>query len=106
MIRTAACGVTPPEGRSVPARRSLVSVMAGTLVVLSTTGCSYAPTFNILGSYFPSWILCCALAALVTFAAHAWFAKTRLVRELWPLPLVYTALFCLVSCTVWLLFFA
>lgn len=64
-----------------------------------------APTFNILGSYFPSWIVCCAGAAIVTFAIHRIFVKWNLPGELWPLPVVYTALFSFVSCTLWILFF-
>ena len=64
-----------------------------------------APTFNILGSYFPSWIICCAGAAIVTFAVHRIFVKWNLLAELWPLPVVYTALFCFVSCTIWIIFF-
>ena len=64
-----------------------------------------APTFNILGSYFPSWIICCFGAAVVTFAVHRLFARLNLLTELWPLPVVYTALFSFASCTLWLIFF-
>lgn len=64
-----------------------------------------APTFNILGSYFPSWIICCLCAAVVTFVVHRLFAKWKLLNELWSLPVVYTALFCFASCSLWLIFF-
>lgn len=64
-----------------------------------------APSFDILGSYFPSWIICCAVAAIVTFLAHRLFARWNLLAELWSLPLVYTALFSFVSCTLWIIFF-
>lgn len=89
-------------------RRALSSVatIALTLpLLLSTTGCSYSPEFDLLGSYFPSWMICCAVAAVVTFAVHRVFTKLKMTGELWPLPVVYTALFSFVSCTLWLIFF-
>ena len=64
-----------------------------------------APTFNILGSYFPSWIICCAGAGIISFAIHRIFVKLNLLAELWPLPVVYAALFSFVSCTLWIIFF-
>lgn len=64
-----------------------------------------APMFNILGSYFPSWIVCCAGAAFITFAVHRLFVKWNLLAELWSLPLVYAAMFVSASCTLWIIFF-
>ena len=74
-------------------------------LLLCITGCSHSPSFNILGSYFPSWIICCGGGAIATFIAHRAFTKWNMIGELWPLPLVYTALFSFVSCTLWLIFF-
>jgi hypothetical protein len=66
----------------------------------------HAPAFDLLGSYFPSWILCFAVGVVVTFLAHAIFMKTKFVRYLWPLPLLYPSLVCLVTFATWLAFFA
>ncbi|AEU34594.1 YtcA family lipoprotein [Granulicella mallensis] len=76
-----------------------------TLVVLCVSGCSYSPSFNLLGSYFPSWIVCFAVATALTAVIHAVFTKTKLVTELWPLPVVYTCLISFLSCTLWIIFF-
>ena len=38
-------------------------------IVLPIVGCSYSPTLELLGSYFPAWMLCAAIgivAAIVT----------------------------------------
>ena len=86
------------------ARTGSIAVLALPLL-LGISGCSYSPSFDILGSYFPSWIICCAVAALVTFAAHRAFVRSEIIGELWALPLVYTGLFSFVSCTLWLIFF-
>ena len=74
-------------------------------LLLTISGCSYSPSFDILGSYFPSWIICCAVAAIATYAAHRAFVRYKVIGELWPLPVVYTGLFSFVSCTLWLIFF-
>jgi YtcA family len=76
-----------------------------TLLMISLSGCSSSPEFNILGSYFPSWLVCLAMAGAVTFAAHVAITKLRMASQLWPLPLVYTSLICFISCTFWIIFF-
>jgi hypothetical protein len=75
------------------------------LFALVTVGCSRSPAFNILGSYFPSWLVCLGIAIALTFLAHVYATKKRLTEQFWPLPIVYSALLCLFSCTLWLMFF-
>ncbi|HET9087984.1 MAG TPA: YtcA family lipoprotein [Acidobacteriaceae bacterium] len=84
---------------------SQMSLVGAALLLLCTTGCAYPPSFNILGSYFPSWLVCCAAAAVLTFLAHVLFTKTRLIGELWSLPFLYVALFSCLSCVLWIIFF-
>lgn len=93
-------GARPRRAVSAAAKSALALPL-----LLSITGCSYSPSFDILGSYFPSWMICCAAAAIVTFIAHRVFTKLNMTAELWPLPVVYTGLFSFVSCTLWLIFF-
>jgi lipopolysaccharide export LptBFGC system permease protein LptF len=76
-----------------------------TFVLLGVTGCSYSPSFNLLGSYFPAWIFCFAIATALTTVIHTLFTKTRIVNELWPLPVVYPCLIVFLSCTLWIIFF-
>jgi hypothetical protein len=66
----------------------------------------HAPAFELLGSYFPSWLVCFLVGVAVSFLAHWIFVKTRLVSHLWPLPLVYPCLVSLVTFVTWLTFFA
>lgn len=75
------------------------------LIAPATVGCSRSPTFNILGSYFPSWLVCLAIAIALTFLAHVFVTKKKLAEQLWPLSIVYSALLCLFSCVLWLIFF-
>jgi hypothetical protein len=75
------------------------------LFLLAASGCSGAPTFNVLGSYFPSWLVCLGISIVLTFLAHAFVRAKNLADQLWPLPVVYSSLLCFFSCTLWLIFF-
>lgn len=69
------------------------------------TGCARAPSFSILGSYFPAWLLC--IVAGVTMSAIANWILGRLKLEkliAWPV-LVYPCLAAFFACTLWLVFF-
>jgi hypothetical protein len=85
-------------------RRSWASLAINPLLLV-TVGCSRSPVFNILGSYFPSWLVCIAAAVVLTFLAHIYITRRELAGQLWPQPIVYSALLCLFSCTLWLIFF-
>ena len=49
------------------------------LAAMLSTGCSRAPSFDVLGSFFPAWLVCLALGLLLTVAAHWLLLRTRVV---------------------------
>jgi len=73
------------------------------LAVMSCTGCTRAPSFEIFGSFFPAWLLCLALSLPLTVAAHWLLLRTRVVLAL-PI-LTYPSLAALFTFTLWLAFF-
>jgi YtcA family len=75
------------------------------LAMLWSMGCSRAPTFNILGSFFPAWILCGVIGIILTAIVRYVFVRTKFERELSPLILVYPCLAALFTFTMWLIFF-
>lgn len=75
------------------------------MAIVGLSGCSFSPSVNIAGSYFPAWILCCFVGVAVAAFAHWLFARWKLLDELWPLPLLYPCLICFVSCVLWLTLF-
>jgi hypothetical protein len=89
--------------------RSLVK-MAKVLVSsgfsLLITGCSRAPSFNLLGSFFPAWILCGVIGILLAIAVRLFFVRIELEQQLKPLILVYPCLAAFFTFTLWLLFFS
>ena len=74
--------------------------------VLFVAGCSRAPSFNILGSFFPAWILCGLLGILLTVAARLFLVRIKFEQELSPLILVYPCLTAFFTFTLWLVFFS
>ncbi len=67
------------------------------------TGCSRAPSFDILGSFFPAWLFCLALALLLTLAVHGLLLRVGVMLAL-PI-LTYPSLTALFTFALWLAFF-
>ena len=75
--------------------------------LLLTAGCSRAPSLNILGSFFPSWMLCGIIGILLTVATRLFFVRINLEQDLvFPLIVVYPCLTALFTFTLWLLLFS
>ena len=74
--------------------------------IVFETGCSRAPSFNILGSFFPSWILCGVIGILLAVGVRTLFVRANVEKELSPLILVYPSLAAFFTFTTWLLFFS
>lgn len=62
-----------------------------------------APSFDILGSFFPAWLVCFALALILTVAARWLLLRLRIVVAL-PV-LTYPSLVVLFTLSLWLAFF-
>lgn len=75
-------------------------------LVVAATGCSRAPSFNILGSYFPAWLLCGVLGIVLAVIVRLIFVRTNFEQELAPLILVYPCLAAFFTFSIWLLFFS
>ncbi len=67
------------------------------------TSCSRAPSFDILGSFFPAWLVCVALGLLFTIAAH-WLLMRVRVALAFPI-LTYPSLAAMFTCALWLVLF-
>jgi hypothetical protein len=73
------------------------------IAVLPLTGCSRAPSFDILGSFFPAWLICLTVGLLLTVAARWLFSRIRVVLAL-PV-LTYPSLTALFTLALWLALF-
>ena|SRR5690349_3775772 len=85
------------------AGRTLLHGATAAAVFTLLSGCSSAPSRNILGSYFPSWMICVLVAICLTIVVRAVLAKVGIEDEL-PAPiLVYLSVTLAFTFALWLL---
>lgn len=69
------------------------------------TGCARAPSIDVLGSFFPVWMVCLSAAVVITFLARKLLVRCKLEPHVGPVALFYPSLVVLLSCLSWLIFF-
>jgi hypothetical protein len=81
-------------------------ILPAALLTIEIAGCKRAPTFNILGSFFPAWLVCLFAGIILSVIAYRIFARFALEKEiLWPI-VVYPCLALLFASILWLIFFS
>jgi hypothetical protein len=79
-------------------------ILASALGALAS--CDGAPSRNILGSYFPSWMVCALVGLAVALLARMLFRITGLLDEL-PVPfVVMLSIACATTFALWLVWLA
>ena len=63
------------------------------------------PQINIIGSFFPSWMLCAAIGIVVAILARRLFVRVGVDPYVGPRALVYPSLAILVTLVLWVTFF-
>ncbi len=78
------------------------------LVILSTatTGCAHNPNIEIVGSYFPGWMISLAFAIALTGIAHTFLRRRGMAHAVGHPALIYPSMVILFTCLLWLCFFA
>jgi hypothetical protein len=65
----------------------------------------HSPTVDILGSYFPAWMVCILSGLTLTLIAH-WIVELRNLKPyLGPTPLIYSCLMIIFTFATWILFY-
>jgi YtcA family len=73
---------------------------------LSTTGCTLSPSVNILGSFFPAWLICIVTGLVLALIVWRVLVVTAIAPYLTPSALVYPCLAALLIFVCWLVLFA
>ena len=84
-------------------RGSLVLRCAVLLVFVLATGCARAPSFDIVGSFFPAWLVCLAIAVVLT-GVTAWLLRRLKIPLALP-TLTYPSLTAVFTFALWLVLF-
>jgi hypothetical protein len=75
------------------------------MALIFLSGCRGAPSINLVGSFFPAWMLCVALGVAGVLVARRVFVRTGIEPHLGALPVVYFCLWVLLTLCSWLFFF-
>lgn len=68
----------------------------------SLTACNASPSRNILGSYFPTWMVCALLGIVFVIAVRGVLVKTG-VDAVLPVPvIVYLCMWTAATLAIWL----
>jgi hypothetical protein len=73
------------------------------LASLLLTGCSRAPSFDIVGSFFPAWLVCLVISIVISVACGFLFRRAQIPLAV-PV-LTYACLTALLTFALWLVFF-
>ena len=64
-----------------------------------------SPSIDVLGSYFPAWLICIVVGVVLTIITRLLFIAWKIHPHLFPAPIVYPCLTAVFAMTVWLLLF-
>lgn len=95
------------EKDSNPVNRTPRSTTLAKLsVVCMLAGCRRAPTFNILGSFFPAWLICMVVGVVLAVVANRVLVYFKLDKAIVWSIVVYPCLALFFACLLWLIFFS
>lgn len=73
--------------------------------VASRFSSHHSLTVDILGSYFPAWMVCIVVGLTLTLIAH-WIVQVwNLKSDVGPAPLIYSCLMIIFTFATWILFY-
>jgi hypothetical protein len=65
----------------------------------------HSPTVDLLGSYFPAWMVCIISGLTLTLVAHWIVQACHLKPYLGPAPLIYSCLMIIFTFATWIVFY-
>jgi hypothetical protein len=69
-------------------------------------GCGRAPAIDVIGSFFPVWMLCLIISIVLASLLRIFLLRRQLEPAIEPVALFYPAVVLLLSCLLWLIFFS
>jgi len=73
--------------------------------VASRLASHHSLTIDVLGSYFPAWMVCILSGLALTLIAHWIVQVSNLKPYLGPAPLIYSSLMIIFTFATWILFY-
>lgn len=80
-------------------------ILVGLALGVACAGCNGAPAIDVLGSFFPAWMVCIIVAVALAFVARSLLLKYQLDSEVGHVAIFYPCVVLMFACGLWLLFF-
>ena len=83
-----------------------LAVILGVVVLFflaASMSSHHSPTIDILGSYFPAWMVCILSGLTLTFVSHWIIQVQNLKPYIGPAPLIYSCLMIIFTFATWIL---
>ena len=80
-------------------------LLIGTLIFVVRPLSHRSPTIDIVGSYFPAWMVCIVSGLTLTLVAHWIVQVCKLKPYIGPAPLIYSCLMIIFTFATWILFY-
>jgi len=74
--------------------------------MMGWSGCSRAPSIEVIGSFFPAWMFCIIAAIIITGLIRLELVRRGVEKELGPLVVLYPSIAVAITCLLWLILFA
>ena len=74
-------------------------------IALPVAACSYSPTMDLLGSFFPAWMLCAVIGIVATVIIRQILAAAGIAEYVFAPLLTYAGLAVSATLLAWLLWF-
>ena len=113
-MKTEFARVAPSSGKNPPTVRRTrfrsariigLLLLTGVLVFVVRPVSHRSPTIDIVGSYFPAWMVCIASGLTLTLIAHWIVQVCKLKPYVGPAPLIYSCLMIIFTFATWILFY-
>ena len=88
-----------------PAARLLFFLPLVLLAGCSVAASAHSPTIDVIGSYFPAWMVCIVAGLIATLAVRLLLIGVKLHAHVRPKGVVYPCMLLFFTLAIWLVFF-
>jgi hypothetical protein len=85
--------------------RQHLPFLVATSLLLAGCRSTHSPTVDVLGSYFPAWVVCIVVGLVLAIITRLILIGLQLNSYLRPAPLIYLCLALCFTLATWLIFF-
>jgi hypothetical protein len=85
--------------------KKATQILIRLMLALSCAGCNGAPAIDVLGSFFPAWMVCIIAAVVLAFMVRYLLLKYQLESEVGHVAIFYPCVVVFFACGLWMFFF-